>query len=71
MTKSIFSLNCSNSVGKLMGKWSVNEHVDTVGKTPLSLNTTLDPNGGTESQPVRKTMTSRRVGIFYHPELLG
>ena len=69
MEKFIFSLNLSKFVGKLRGRVSVSAHVDTLGNTLSSVNPTVGvtspkPSGGVLSQPVKKTMTSLRVGDF-------
>lgn len=65
--RSILFLNCSKLVGKESGKNKEREHVDTVGKGSLSVKTMLGetfpkPKGGTELQPVKKTITSFRFG---------
>ena len=67
MEKSIFFLKREESVGKAIGKVSMRAQVDTNGNWAASLNrtegeTSPKPNGGTESHPVKKTMTSLRLG---------
>ena len=70
--KSIFSLNKSRSVGNFHGIVSVSEQVETLGNTPSSENrmagaTSPNPMGGMELQPVKKTITSVRVGELWPP----
>ena len=72
MEKSIFSLKASKSVGKLQGIESVSAQVDTLGKEPSSQKMIYgvpspNPNGGMQSQPVKKTITSFSVGELTSP----
>ena len=62
----------SKFVGKLQGKISVGDEVDTVGTTP-SLEKAIfgmaspNPFGGMQSRPVKKTITSFSVGELRSP----